>query len=75
VAKTNKDRLEEWLHEVLRNQTRDGVLVLENGEEVDVILQDDCVIACSYEDEADGDGPGGPVYHAVVRLVPEDPVN
>lgn len=67
--KTNKQRLEDWLHEVLRNETKGATLELEDGREAHVYLEDDCLHATTFEDGPDGED----VHHARIRLVSEDP--
>ncbi len=67
MDRANGKRLEVWLHEVLTNETKGATVVLENGEEAEVVLEDDCLIAYTYEGEEDD-----LVQHARIRLVPED---
>ena len=67
--KTDRTRLEEWLSEVLRNETKGATLELANGEEAEVFLEDDCLVAHTWDDDLEE----SPTCWARIRLVSEDP--
>lgn len=62
--------LELWAHVVLELAIKGGTIELTDGREAEVKLEDDCLIAYTYEGEGDE-----LVVHQRIRLVVENPAH
>jgi len=62
MSNWNQIALEGWVREVLRVQTKDGVVELPDGREAAVCLRGDAIVLVAYDDEE--------TVLAKVRMVP-----